>query len=263
MKPYIYIIENKINGKKYLGQHQGTDPEYMGSGKLLKRAQEKYGIENFSKTIIEYCDKSMLSEREKYWGEYYNVVDNPNFYNLVTPGTGGYNEEAVKANRKKAGKTWEEIYSKDGLEKMKNRNTDNFFDLGSLPKERRIANAKKGNKARQQTGYRHSAETIEKIRKVNQNKIISETQKIQIAETVSDLWGNPESTYNTEDYRNKLREAQIKRHKENPAVDVDLLQQCLEKEQTSVAAAMRLYNKLATRTVSRPTVDKWKRKIGR
>ena len=41
----------------YVGVHQTTDlgDGYMGSGQLLKRAQKKYGIENFEKEVIKVC----------------------------------------------------------------------------------------------------------------------------------------------------------------------------------------------------------------
>ena len=48
----------------------------------------KYGIDNFKFEIIEECDKSILSEREKYWIKFYNSVA-PNGYNLTTGGEGG------------------------------------------------------------------------------------------------------------------------------------------------------------------------------
>ena len=48
----------------------------------------KYGINNFSFEIIEECKKNELSEKEKYWINYYNSTS-PNGYNLTKGGDGG------------------------------------------------------------------------------------------------------------------------------------------------------------------------------
>ena len=54
---YIYKTTNIVNGKIYIGQHKYSknkiDESYLGSGKLLIKAINKYGIENFECVILE------------------------------------------------------------------------------------------------------------------------------------------------------------------------------------------------------------------
>lgn len=92
MYGYIYITTNLINNKKYIGQHKSEvfTEDYKGSGKLLIKAIEKYGIDNFKVELLEECDSlEELNEREKYWIRYYDAVDSNMFYNLIKGGEGG------------------------------------------------------------------------------------------------------------------------------------------------------------------------------
>lgn len=89
MYGYIYMTENLVNGKKYIGQHKsGTfDKSYFGSGKMICQALKKYGSSNFSVKILETCNSfKELNEREFYWIRYYNAVNSEKFYNLVDGG---------------------------------------------------------------------------------------------------------------------------------------------------------------------------------
>ena len=84
----IYKTVNAINGKFYIGQDSNNNPEYLGSGTLLKRAIEKYGKENFIKEIVEVCStKTELNEREKYWIKETKAQEIG--YNIADGGWGG------------------------------------------------------------------------------------------------------------------------------------------------------------------------------
>lgn len=84
----IYKITNKLNNKFYIGKHQTQNLEdgYMGSGILIKRAIEKYGIENFSKEILFVFDnEEEMNQKEKEL-----VIISENCYNLCDGGKGGF-----------------------------------------------------------------------------------------------------------------------------------------------------------------------------
>lgn len=85
---YIYITENVLNGKKYIGKRVGNfKPNYKGSGIKLKSAFKYYGKNNFTVSLLEECnDKLNLNDREIYWIKYYNAVESELFYNLSTGG---------------------------------------------------------------------------------------------------------------------------------------------------------------------------------
>jgi len=84
----IYKITNKINGKFYIGKHktENIDDDYMGSGKLIKLAIEKYGIENFKKEILHIFE----TEAEMNEAEARLVILGEDSYNLCPGGQGGW-----------------------------------------------------------------------------------------------------------------------------------------------------------------------------
>lgn len=86
----IYKTTNKITGKIYIGQDKNNNPDYLGSGKILRYAIEKYGHENFEKEILEECiSKEKMNDAEIYWISYYNSTDRTIGYNITIGGSGG------------------------------------------------------------------------------------------------------------------------------------------------------------------------------
>lgn len=84
----IYKITNNINGKFYIGAHRTVDKNdgYMGSGKLISLAIQKYGIENFTKEILLEC----TSSKDMYAKEKELVKLCEQSYNLKEGGDGGF-----------------------------------------------------------------------------------------------------------------------------------------------------------------------------
>jgi hypothetical protein len=89
---FLYLIKNKLTHKIYVGVHATDDLNdgYMGSGLHIKRAIEKYGIDNFERTIISFFDneKDMFAaEKNVVTPEF--VKENTN-YNIAVGGNGGH-----------------------------------------------------------------------------------------------------------------------------------------------------------------------------
>jgi len=86
----IYKTTNLVNGKIYIGQDKNNNSTYLGSGKILQFAFQKYGIENFSKEILEKCESTAdLNEKEKYWISFYQSTNKNIGYNIALGGNGG------------------------------------------------------------------------------------------------------------------------------------------------------------------------------
>jgi len=212
---YFYKITNNINGKYYYGVHSTTNINdgYMGSGKHLGNAINKYGESNFTKTIMRYfVDKSDMYSYEKLIVNK-DMINDPMCYNLKCGGIGGmqgyhHSEETRKKISDHCGAKRPEVKAKIS-EASKN-----------MSKEIR-------EKIRQSNiGRKRSKETCEKISKANTGKKRTDEQrnrmkghshkhtevtKKYISECSKEMWRTRSHTM-SEEHKQKLSES----HKGKP-----------------------------------------------
>jgi len=167
---YIYQITNLVNGKIYVGVHKtgNLDDGYMGSGKVIKRAIKKYGIDNFTKDVLEFFESEELMYAKEKEVVTENFLERDEVYNLRRGGLGGfdhinknYEELCIQNSRarkntdkkleQKLGKDWRSVIGKKASEaaqhpssKAKRRKT--LLDRG----------------IRSDASYMHTAEVNEK-----------------------------------------------------------------------------------------------------
>jgi group I intron endonuclease len=115
---YVYLITNKINGRKYIGSSRKfqIDENYYGSGKVIKDALKKYGKENFQRDIL-WEGEGNARDVETYFLEKINAADNPLYYNLTNDARGNnlHKEETKKTvSEKLTGRK----FSKERCEKI-------------------------------------------------------------------------------------------------------------------------------------------------
>lgn len=139
MYGFIYVTTNLVNGKKYLGQSSFKRKRktfYFGSGKALKSAIKKYGKQNFIREEIFYAETKEELSDAEIF--YINFFDCVNNSSWYNIAEGGY------ATRGFSGKT----HTKE-------------------------SNLKRSNALK---GKKRPIEVIEKMRKANLGKKLTETQ---------------------------------------------------------------------------------------
>jgi hypothetical protein len=162
----IYKITNQIDSKIYIGCHKTNDlnDDYMGSGKYLKLAQKKYGINNFTKEILFVFDnpKEMYEKEAELVNPEFLITENT--YNLKIGGYGGWdytnsnglnNSTKTKEQLSEAAlKTWEKLKGdSDYMDSLRKRQNEFFSKLHSDGKI----------KYDTFTGKKHTKETKQKI----------------------------------------------------------------------------------------------------
>lgn len=242
---FIYLTINNVNGKMYIGQHSCSYEEqfkdgYLGSGKILRHAIQKYGAENFERIILEYANSpDELNDLElKYANE--EVMNDERFYNMKTGGMQNavFSEEIKKkiSESRKGQKLTEETkrklsqsqlgrhHSEETKKKIsdshKNPSEETRRKIGEAHKgiklsdevKEKISNAQKGENSAW-FGRHHDEETKRKISKKNKGRRLSEETRNRLKES----WDYDKHV--TDEFRRKMSESQKERWKEKGCSD--------------------------------------------
>lgn len=200
----IYCIENKLDGKKYVGLTKGTiERRYKSHRDIARSVKAKkhhihkamalYGINNFICYEIDSANSyEELCEKEKHWIQLLNTKNNG--YNETLGGDGGlgckHTEETKKLLSELSKKQWSEFSEdrkKELIDKFNATKIGNKHALGktwvlSEESKRNVSESKKGYKhtdeakrklsvkAKLRVGRKHSPETIEKMKQSALNR---------------------------------------------------------------------------------------------
>jgi group I intron endonuclease len=168
----IYSIISPSN-KFYIGQSIKIEVRWLHYLSLdcieqpkLYNSLLKYGVDNHKFLIIEECSSEMLNNRERYWQEYYNVVES------------GLNCKYV-STLERSGSLSEETKIKISIaNKGKIGKRKNYKHSDETKKKISIA-----NKGKSATGFigKHSDETKIKMSKSKKGKSLSEEHKLKLS----------------------------------------------------------------------------------
>ncbi len=157
----VYRTTNKLNGMFYIGVHKTADPndDYLGSGKRLRCAIKKYGVENFQKEVLfvfEIKEEAYAKEKELVTQD---VLDYGACYNLKLGGEGGWDFANSKGLNTSGNRNYLNGFTKPGsnVNEIKSK-MSNSHKLTYVNATRRICPP-------DWTGKFHSEETKQKISK--------------------------------------------------------------------------------------------------
>lgn len=175
---YFYKITNIVNNKFYYGVHKtnNLNDKYLGSGKAIISARNKYGKENFKREIVKLFDtyEECLAHEALIVDE--DMVKDPMCYNMKTGGKGGSSKGAnlgkkrSEETRRKMSASQQNI-SEETRKKLSESNKGHIVSEETRKKIRaahlaiplseehraKISTARKGKKRSEETRARMSA----------------------------------------------------------------------------------------------------------
>jgi group I intron endonuclease len=207
---FVYLVTNKVNGKKYVGQHAGNDLEsywrrnvwlaemgYEGK-RLLYRAIRKYGEDGFDvKPLVIVGTKEEMDRYEIGLIKAWDLTNPEKGYNITLGGGGSLGVKFSKETRAKMSKAREgKTMSEENRLKFIERIKGNKFALGRKMSKEHLdkiiathLGAKRSDEAKRRMSEAHlgktqSEETKKKRANANRGQKRSEESKRRISEAL-------------------------------------------------------------------------------
>ncbi len=218
----IYKLQNKINGKIYIGKTakevEQRIAEHLNAKSLIGNALRKYGLQSFDIFIMDLADDNeTLNEKERYWIKFHDCKV-PNGYNLTGGGEGiiGYRhskESKLEMSKSRKGKILSEETKKRMSQALKGRKhseetkekirQSNLGQKRSEEAKQKMSNAAEGRRHSEKTkkkmsdmrkgktikkGWKHTEEAKNKIRISSERRKHTEEVKKKIGEKSKQYW---------------------------------------------------------------------------
>lgn len=198
MQFYIYIVQNIINNKIYVGQTKNKNERWRQhrydcfikqSNNRLYHSIRKHGIVNFNFTIIEENSIDIIDEAECFWIEFFRSWDDSFGYNI---------EKGGSTNK---------IVSKETRLKIGNARRGKYHTNYS---KHQISIAKAGTKRSQESKLKQSISNIGSKRSDETKRIMSESHmEISIPHTPEAKQKMSEQRRGEKNIRAKLKNSDI------------------------------------------------------
>jgi len=163
---YIYKTTNLLNNKAYIGQHRGEfNPNYYGSGIIIRRAIEKDGKQNFKIEVLAWSlsDEQQNILEKKFIADCRNILGKENVYNISEGGDGKFWEVPPMLGKHHSKESIEKIrQSNTGLKRTKE--TCERIGRAQLGRGKSEGEKEKRRNTLKANGYKCSEETKERIR---------------------------------------------------------------------------------------------------
>jgi len=185
MTSNIYLITNKINDKKYIGQSINIEERWYRhradyqriQDKYLYRAMRKYDLENFKFEVLETeIPIDCIAEHEKFWIIKLNTKA-PNGYNMTDGGEGSFGRVVSESTREKISKAKKGIaYDDEHKAKLSKIHKERMSD----PEKRRHLSEKLKGVPKNSTKYKEYWMTLTKEERMKNVSLAIEARKKNI-----------------------------------------------------------------------------------